>query len=113
MKKFLKLASLLMAFTSLFSAVGCKNFSGNNGNSSSGGTSDNFIETDKGLGEVEGSSHDQQVGTTEYKLLSEGRTEYKILVNPQERASHAEASNELQNLFLSATGVNLTWKRTI
>lgn len=105
MKKILKLASLLLAFTSLFSVVGCNGCNGNDGNSSSGNTSENFIETDKGLGEVEGSSHQQQVGTTEYKLLSDGQTEYKILVNPEERAAHSEAINELQNLFLSATGV--------
>ena len=106
MKKTIKLASLLLAFTSLISVVGCgKGCGGNDGSSAS--DSQNFIETDNGLGEVEGSSHEQQVGSTSYKLLSNGQTEYKILVDPQQRPVYAEAISELQNLFLSATGVKL------
>ena len=99
MRKSIKITALVLALTSLLSIVGCNG--GNNG------VSGNFPESNNGLGDVEGATHIQEISRTSHYLLSEGRTNYKILVNPQERSMHAEAINELQNLFLSATGVKL------
>lgn len=107
MKKGLKLAAWLLTFVSLFSVAGCKDGDGASQNSSSEQTTSGNYVSGEALGNVEGTVHERYVGTTAYKLLSEGKTEYKILINPEQRIELSDAINELQNLFISATGVKL------
>ena len=59
------------------------------------------------LPNVEGTVHERAVGTTSYKLLNNGVSDYVILVNQEDKATLVEAISELQAIFGEATGVQL------
>jgi hypothetical protein len=104
MKKTIKIAAWLLALTSLFSVAGCKPTGGDTSTSDS--VDGNYVSSE-GLGEVTGTVHERYIGSTSHKLLSAGETEYKIVVNPEEKTALSLAITELQNLFSSATGAKL------
>ena len=98
MKKLQKITAFLLAALSVASLalVGCGD-KDKRGNHLSG----------ESLPNVEGTVHQRYVGATSYKLLNGGATEYKILVDADQRSKYVEAINELQAIFLQATGVQL------
>ncbi|MBQ7912355.1 MAG: DUF4838 domain-containing protein [Clostridia bacterium] len=96
MNKLRKIAACVLAALSLALTVGCS-CSDKRGAHVSGSS----------LPNVEGTTHERYVGSTSYKLLENGRTEYKILVSEAQKSQFIEAINELQSIFLQATGVQL------
>ena len=96
MNKFQRIAASLLAALSFALIAGC-----------SCGDKRGAHLSGSPLPNVEGTTHERYAGTTAYKLMQNGATEYKILVNPEEKVQYAEAINELQAIFLQATGVQL------
>ena len=94
--KRISMISLLLASIMSFSAfafVGCKD-----------GTYSNF---DEPAISVTGKTHEVSVGTTPYKMVENGATNYKLLVTPEDKKGYGEAIVEFQNIFKLSTGITV------
>ncbi len=102
MKRYIKTIACLLAALSAFSITGC-----NLCKKPTGDKEQEQYLTGASLPNVEGTIHERFVGTTSYKLLKNGTTEYKILVHEAQKTQLIEAISELQLIFYNATGVQL------
>ena len=100
MRKIGKKIAIILSAIVVLSMSACKFPTGD---SSTG----NYVDSNS-ANEVDGTTHDKYVGTSEHKIVENGRTNYKILVDSEERALHSEAIGELQYFFQQATGLNLS-----
>ena len=112
MKKRNKIFSILLALT-LGIFTGCTDES----STSSGNNSNNGNMTPIGngahieynvTGDVEGTVHERFIGTTEYKILDNGVTDYKIVTPSQYGSDLTKTVAEFNSFFEEATGIKLT-----
>lgn len=102
MKKSSKIVACLLAALSTFLMAGCKSCDKKKEEKGEG-----TYLTGSSLPDVEGTIHERYVGATSHKVLSNGQTEYKILVREDQRSVFVDAVNELQTIFREATGIQL------
>lgn len=57
--------------------------------------------------DVEGTTHVFNVGTTNYKIVEKGKSDYKILLPKNANDFEEDAAKELQYFFREATGISL------
>lgn len=100
--KFIKITASVLAAFSLLTFAGCNDCKNNTDDTGE----ENYL-TGTSVPKIEGTIHEVSVGTTNHKIVENGRSEYKILVREEDRSKYAEAINELQGIFRSATGVQL------
>lgn len=96
MKTSNKITAAILAAITLFSFVGCKKE-----------TTGEFVSPPENNNVVSGTTHETVVEKTEFKLVDNGTTEYKILVNEDGKKRYADAINELQYFFEEATNIKL------
>ena len=103
MKKFVKLASIVMAAVTAFSLVGCNESADNNADKvlTPDGTYLTYTNT---IPKVEGTIHERKVGTTSHKIIQGGNTSY-VLVLPAEKGNYLnKAYAEFNYFFNEAVG---------
>lgn len=106
MKKFVKLASIVMAAVTAFSLVGCNESADNNADKvlTPDGTYLTYTNT---IPKVEGTIHERKVGTTSHKIIQGGNTSY-VLVLPAEKGNYLnKAYAEFNYFFNEAVGYKL------
>ncbi len=106
MKKFVKLASIVMAAVTAFSLVGCNENANNNADKvlTPDGTYLTYTNT---IPKVEGTIHERKVGTTSHKIIQGGNTSY-VLVLPAEKGNYLnKAYAEFNYFFNEAVGYKL------
>ena len=82
MKKFVKLASIVMAAVTAFSLIGCNDSSNSDANKvlTPDGTYLTYTNT---IPKVEGTVHERKVGTTSHKIIQGGNSPYVIVLPAQ------------------------------
>lgn len=107
MKKFVKIASFVMAAVTAFSLIGC-NDSATNSNTDKVLTPDGtYLTYTNTIPKVEGTVHERSVGTTSNKIVSAGNTSY-VLVLPAQKGTYLnKAYAEFNYFFNEATGMKL------
>ena len=110
MKKFVKFLALALATVSAITVVGCDNNGGNkNSNSDKVVTPDgNYVNYTNTIDKVEGTIHERSIGQTEKKLISNGASEYAIMMPENTTTAYLDkAVAELNYFFTEATGFKL------
>ncbi|MBQ9734846.1 MAG: DUF4838 domain-containing protein [Clostridia bacterium] len=99
MKKFVKLASIVMAAVTAFSLIGCNDSSNSDANKvlTPDGTYLTYTNT---IPKVEGTVHERKVGTTSHKIIQGGNSPY-VIVLPAQKGNYLNKAYAEFNYFLN------------
>ncbi len=108
MKKFVKFLALALATVSAFTIVGCGDNNGNKDADKVVTPDGNYVNYTNTIPKVEGTIHERSVGQTEKKLISNGASEYMLIMPETTTTTYLDkAVAEFNYFFIEATGFKL------
>lgn len=107
MNKLNKFLAVFMSVAIVFSCAGCTNGNPTNDNNSTNNNNGTYVTYDPSYGKVEGTIHERFIEATSTPFISNGTTEYKIIISTTAGTYVEKAVAQFKSVIQESTGVSL------